>query len=192
MVRDICNSRTYQRTTHRNASNDSDEKNFAHALVRRIKAESLLDTISAVTDTKDKFDGLPLGARAVQIADGTRSTYFLRTFGRATRETPCSCEVKMEPTLSQALHLLNGDTVNAKIQQGGLIPKLLKDKKTPEERVTELYIRCFARKPTADELATLDRYPQAEPRPEPGARATCSGPCSIAVNFYSTIDVGLG
>ena len=27
----------------------------------------------------------------------------------------------MEPTLSQALHLLNGDTVNAKIQQGGLI-----------------------------------------------------------------------
>ncbi len=82
LVRDICNSRTYQRTTHRNESNDSDEKNFAHALVRRIKAESLLDTISAVTDTKDKFDGLPLGARAVQIADGTRSTYFLRTFGR--------------------------------------------------------------------------------------------------------------
>ena len=71
LVRDICNSRTYQRTTHRNASNESDEKNFAHALVRRIKAESLLDTISAVTDTKDKFDGLPLGARAVQIADGT-------------------------------------------------------------------------------------------------------------------------
>ena len=29
----------------------------------------------------------------------------------------------MEPTLSQALHLLNGDTVNAKIQPGGLIPR---------------------------------------------------------------------
>ena len=28
----------------------------------------------------------------------------------------------MEPTLSQALHLLNGDTVNDKIRQGGLIP----------------------------------------------------------------------
>ena len=66
-----------------------------------------------------------MGARAVQIADGTRSTYFLKTFGRATRETPCSCEVKMEPTLSQALHLLNGGTVNDKIKQGGLIPKLM-------------------------------------------------------------------
>ena len=155
LVRDICNSRTYQRTTQRNPSNAGDERNFAHAMVRRIKAENLLDTISAVTDTKDKFEGLPVGARAVQIADGTRSTYFLKTFGRATRETPCSCEVKMEPTLSQALHLLNGGTVNDKIKQGGLIPKLMATKKLPEERITELYIRTLTRKPAKDELAKL-------------------------------------
>jgi hypothetical protein len=61
----------------------------------------------------------------------------------------------MEPTLSQALHLLNGDTVNAKIQQGGLIPKLIATKKRPEERITELYIRCLSRKPTQDEIARL-------------------------------------
>jgi Protein of unknown function (DUF1549)/Protein of unknown function (DUF1553) len=155
LVRDICNSRTYQRSTERNASNAGDERNFAHALVRRIKAENLLDTISAVTDTKDKFEGLPLGARAVQIADGTRSTYFLKTFGRATRETPCSCEVKMEPTLSQALHLLNGGTVNDKIKQGGLISKLIATKMFPEERITELYIRTLTRKPSRDEVAKL-------------------------------------
>ena len=131
LVRDICNSRTYQRSTQRNESNASDERNFAHANLRRIKAENLLDTISVVTETKDKFQGLPLGARAVQIADGGSSTYFLTTFGRATRETVCSCEVKMEPTLSQALHLLNGDTVNAKIQQGGLIPKLIASEEVP-------------------------------------------------------------
>jgi hypothetical protein len=155
LVRDICNSRTYQRATQVNESNSGDQRNFAHALVRRIKAETLLDTISAVTDTKDKFSGLPLGARAVQIADGQSSTYFLTTFGRATRETPCSCEVKMEPTLSQALHLLNGSTVNAKIQQGGVIAKLMATKKFPEERLTELYVRALARKPAKTELAKL-------------------------------------
>ncbi len=155
LVRDICNSRTYQRSTRRNESNSSDEKNFAHSLVRRIKAETLLDTISTVTDTRDKFQGLPLGARAVQIADGGSSTYFLTTFGRATRETVCSCEVKMEPTLSQALHLLNGDSVNAKIQQGGTVPKLIAGKKFPEERIIELYIRCLSRKPTREELDKL-------------------------------------
>ncbi len=155
LVRDICNSRTYQRTTTRNDSNAGDERNFAHALVRRIKAENLLDTISLVTETKDKFQGLPKGARAVQIADGQSSTYFLTTFGRATRETPCSCEVKMEPTLSQALHLLNGDTVSAKIKEGGVIGKLQKSKQTPEERLTDLYIRCLARKPAREEVDKL-------------------------------------
>ena len=155
LVRDICNSRTYQRTTGRNESNTSDERNFAHANLRRIKAETLLDAISAVTNTKDKFQGLPLGARAVQIADGQRSTYFLRTFGRATRETVCSCEVKMEPTLSQALHLLNGDTTNAKIRASDVIPTLLKTKKFPEERIIELYIRTLSRRPTNEELDKL-------------------------------------
>lgn len=155
LVRDICNSRTYQRSTHRNPTNELDEVNFAHANLRRIKAENLLDMISEVTETKDKFPGLPLGARAVQIANGETSTYFLTTFGRATRETVCSCEVKMEPTLSQALHLLNGDTVNAKIAQGGVVKKLLESMKFPEERITNLYIRSLARTPTKEELEKL-------------------------------------
>jgi len=155
LVRDIANSRAYQRSTRRNPSNETDERNFAHANLRRIKAENLLDAISAVTDTKDKFKGLPLGARATQIADGATSTYFLTTFGRATRETVCSCEVKMEPTLSQALHLLNGNTVNGKIEQGGVIKKLLATRKFPEERVIELYLRTLARLPTRAELEKL-------------------------------------
>ena len=155
--------------------------------MRRIKAENLLDTISAVTDTKDKFDGLPVGARAVQIADGTRSTYFLTTFGRATRETPCSCEVKMEPTLSQALHLLNGGTVNDKIRQGGLIAQAHRARSPPRRRITELYIRCFSRKPDKEELAKLVPV-VAQPRTRPRRLKTSSGRCSTAVNSCSTID----
>jgi hypothetical protein len=61
----------------------------------------------------------------------------------------------MEPTLSQALHLLNGKTVSNKIKKGGLIPKLIKDRKLPEERITELYIRCLSRTPTKDERDAL-------------------------------------
>lgn len=56
-------------------------------MIRRIRAEVLLDGISQVTATPNKFKGLPLGARAVQIADGNTSNYFLTTFGRATRAT---------------------------------------------------------------------------------------------------------
>ena len=99
---------------------------------------------------------LPIGARAVQISDGTTSNYFLTTFGRATRETVCSCEVKMEPNLSQALHLLNGDTVNAKITSGTLIKRRLDEGKVPQDILEELYIRCLCRRPTEAERTNLN------------------------------------
>jgi hypothetical protein len=155
LVRDICTSRTYQLATQANPSNEGDTRNFARAAVRRIKAETFLDCISLVTETKNKFPGLPLGARAVQIADGGISTYFLSTFGRATRETVCSCEVKLEPTLSQSLHLLNGDTTTQKIAAGNLVGRRLAEKKVPAQIIEELYLRCLCRKPTAEESAKL-------------------------------------
>jgi Protein of unknown function (DUF1549)/Protein of unknown function (DUF1553) len=155
LVKDICLSRTYQLSTRPTPSNEGDTRNFARGPIRRIRAETMLDCITQVTETKDKFPGLPLGARAVQIADGSRSTYFLTTFGRATRETVCSCEVKLEPTLSQSLHLLNGGTTTQKIQQGGLVARRLKDKVPPEQIIEELYIRCLSRQPTADEAGKL-------------------------------------
>ena len=156
LVRDICTSRTYQLSTQTNPSNETDHSNFAHAELRRLRAEVMLDCITSVTSTTDKFPGLPVGARAVHIADGNTSTYFLTTFGRAKRESVCSCEVKMEPNLSQALHLINGDTVNNKIRTGGLIPVLIGEQKmTPAQVITELYLRCFSRKPTEVELTKL-------------------------------------
>ena len=155
LVRDICNSRTYQLSTKKNDTNASDETNFSRATLRRVRAEILLDVISQITETRDKFRGLPLGARAVQIADGNTSTYFLNTFGRAKRETVCSCEVKMEPNLSQALHLINGDTVQRKITQGAVIKNLIEAEKSDDEILTEMYLRCFSRAPTVAETTAL-------------------------------------
>ena len=158
LIRDICTSRTYQLSTRANATNALDDRNFSRASIRRLRAEVLLDCINEVTESQDKFQGLPKGARAVQIADGNVNTYFLTTFGRATRTTVCSCEVKTEPNLSQALHLLNGSTTQDKVANGGLVKRLLREKKTPEEIIDQLYLRCLARPPTADEKAKLLAY----------------------------------
>ena len=164
LVRDICTSRTYQLATATNDTNAMDGLNFSHARIRRMRAEVLLDAISQVTHTKNKFPGLPLGARAVQIADGKVSTYFLTTFGRAKRVTVCSCEVQMEPNLSQALHLINGDTVHQRIRDGGVVAGLLKAGRAPGEVVQELYVRCFSRQPTDAELARFNEAIEAEPQ----------------------------
>ncbi len=155
LVRDICTSRTYQLATQRNETNLRDDTNFSNANVRRIRAEVLLDSIAQVTENPNKFRGLPLGARAVQIADGRTSNYFLTTFGRATRDTVCSCEVVMEPNLSQALHLLNGSTVQTAITRGNVVQRMLSEEAAPEQVIEELYIRTLTRRPQPEEMEKL-------------------------------------
>lgn len=155
LVRLICNSRTYQLSTRANESNESDLTNFSHARLRRMRAEVLLDVLAQVTDTQNKFIGLPKGARATQIADGKTTNYFLQTFGRSTRQSACSCEVKQEPNLSQALHLLNGETVHKKIQSGNLIGNWLQSGLSKDEIISRLYQRTIARTPTETERETI-------------------------------------
>lgn len=155
LIRDICNSRTYQLSAAINTTNELDEAYFSHSYVRRLRAEVLLDTISQVTGTEDRFPQSAPGTRATQLHSGSISTYFLTTFGRAPRETACSCEVNREANLSQALHLVNGDTITQKVGQSKLLAQLISEKRPPSDIITELYLRALCRKPTANELQEL-------------------------------------
>jgi hypothetical protein len=155
LIRDILRSRTYQLATAPNDLNRWDGRNFAHQRVRRMRAEVLLDCIAQVTETSDRFPGLPRGGRAVQIPDGRVPNYFLTTFGRSNREKVCSCEVKTTPTLSQALHLINGETTNGKIAEGKVVEKLLSETGRPPAVAGALYIRCLSREPTPGEAERI-------------------------------------
>jgi hypothetical protein len=165
LVRDICLSNAYQRSTATNATNAGDRRNFAKAQVRRIPAEALLDCICQATEAQEKLPGLPLGARAVEIADGRAGTYFLSTFGRAPRNTVCACEANAEPTLSQALHMLNGDTVHGKIAQGKYIERLLDAGQPPAEIIDAIHVRCLGRHATEEETTQLLAVCGDAPRP---------------------------
>jgi hypothetical protein len=121
-----------------------------------MRAEVLLDCITQVTESQDRFPGLRPGGRAVQIADGRTPNYFLTTFGRSTRQTACTCEVKTSPTLSQALHLINGETTSGKIEEGQVVQRLLAEQNEPMAVVVDLYERCLSRRPTPREAAAIE------------------------------------
>ncbi|MFM8905635.1 MAG: DUF1553 domain-containing protein, partial [Verrucomicrobiota bacterium] len=144
-------------------TNPGDPLNFARSQVRRVRAEVLLDAISQITETPNKFQGLPLGARAVQIADGAVSNYFLTTFGRAKRESVASTEVKTDPSLSQALHLMNGDALNERIRRGKVVENLVAAGKKDPEIIEELFMRVFGRRPLPAETAAVMKSVAAEP-----------------------------
>jgi hypothetical protein len=159
LIRDICNSWTYQMSTLPRDPTITDDRNFSHSLVRRVPAEQLLDAIAKVARTKFKFNNLPLGARAVQVADGVSGNYFLSLFGRPARETVCACERRSEPTLAQTLHLINGDTIQTALQaSGGRVEGLASADRPPKDVCEELYLAAFSRHPTEDEVAGVEQY----------------------------------
>ena len=171
LVREICNSRTYQLSTVTNESNARDARNFSHARIRRLSAEQLLDAICAATGVKEKFAGLPLGARSVQVADARTGSYFLDTFGRPPRESACTCERRDDPTLSQALHLINGATIESKINAPeGVLARLLAENRPPAEIVETLYLATLTRPPSEAERTTALRHVAESSDPAAGLR----------------------
>src|SRR5262249_15273160 len=66
-IRTIMLSRTYQLSIHPNETNADDERNFSHALVRRLSAEQLLDAVHQVAGVAPKFSGYPAGLRAGEV-----------------------------------------------------------------------------------------------------------------------------
>ncbi len=156
LIRAVLNSRTYQLTSGTTANNSTDGRFYSHYYARRLPAEVLLDALSAATDSPEKFDGYPLGVRATQVPDPFGASAFLKMFGSSERVTACACERIGDVTLPQLLTLQNGDRLLAKIKDGdGSLAKLLKGEKDDAKLAESLFLRTFARRPTADETTAV-------------------------------------
>src|ERR1700716_1731305 len=83
----------------------------------------------------EKFAGLPLGPRAVQLPDGEVNHPFLKTFGQPARELACECEREGDSNLAQALQLINGPTVNEKVRNPNNRLGQLLARKLPEKEI---------------------------------------------------------
>ena len=118
----------------------------------------MIDAIAAVTKVPVKYSGLPTGARATEVTDGNPRSRFLDIFGRSRRQSSCTCERRGEPTLTQALHLINGQTVEGRLlATGGRLATLLEAKATPEKIIEDVWLAAFSRPPTQDELTRWAR-----------------------------------
>jgi Protein of unknown function (DUF1553)/Protein of unknown function (DUF1549)/Bacterial Ig-like domain (group 2) len=181
LMRAILQSETYQRSSRPLAENAADTRFYARYYPKRLMAEVLLDAFAQVTGVPTEFqtdlrnenrglgDKYPLGIRALQLPDTKIASYFLKTFGRPDREKTCECERTAEPSVTQVLHIANGDTLNRKLAaKGNRIEKLLNDKTPPEGIIEEAYLSTLSRHPTEAEkdklLKVLNEAPENEKR----------------------------
>ncbi|MEQ1858817.1 MAG: DUF1549 domain-containing protein [Chthoniobacteraceae bacterium] len=119
--RTIVNSDTYQRSWKTTPSNKLDGKNFSHALIRRLPAEMVFDSIAMATASASgqarfvaDVDNRAIGPNAT-ISGKTKGgdSYTLKTFGKPARIMNCDCERSSDPTLLQTIYTRNDPSLLA-------------------------------------------------------------------------------
>jgi hypothetical protein len=173
LMRTIMNSHAYQLSSVVTTGNEDDRSNayFARYTVKRLTAEQLADAIDFATGTREKYQGLPLGTRAIQLPDTSVRSFLLDVFGRPPRLITCECERGVQPNIAQALHLLNGEAVNKKLAAPtGRIEALLRNK-TPLPAVIEnLYLATLSRPPRPEEVTEAETWIAKAASPKDGAQ----------------------
>lgn len=168
-IRTIMNSRTYQLASVPEETNQDDEINFSHAVVRPLTAEQLLDSLTQVMGVPVKFNGYPLGMRAGQLpgvfavrprdkapSDGDQ---FLRMFGKPPRLLTCECERSTDPTLAQTFQMISGPAVNRMLMASdNRLQSLLDSGQSDAEIIEDLYLSALCRFPSDAERGKTVAY----------------------------------
>ncbi len=182
LMRAILQSNAYQRSSRPMPGNQAEHRFYSRYYPRRMMAEVLHDAVAQVSKVPTRFefvtvpggarqktDFYPIGTRAVQLYDASVDNYFLQAFGRNPRRVVCECERSDEPTVVQALHLWNGETLNQKLRQpGNRVDDLIRLRAagiSDAGLVDEVYLICLSRYPNMTER---DRIIGLLPKPGSG------------------------
>ncbi|MCI0534061.1 MAG: DUF1549 and DUF1553 domain-containing protein [Verrucomicrobiales bacterium] len=162
LIRTLTRSQVYQLSAIPNQHNAVDKQNFSRYYPKRLTAEVLFDAVNQVTLAESKFDGLPVGTRAVQLPDNgfNASSYFLTVFGRPESSSACECERSQDASLAQSLHLLNSKDIQDKLTNDKARAALLAkdEKRSDEAKIRDLYRLAYAREPETKEIETARSY----------------------------------
>jgi hypothetical protein len=159
LIRTIMASRTYQLAS--DGGDADDEANYSHALIRRLGAEQILDSMSAALAAPLKFPEWPGATRLAEIPEGRKHYHpitsdldrFALAFGKPPRLIASDCERTNEPTVAQAFQLLSGPVINELLtRKDNSIGSLLATTRPDAEIIRELYLAMLSREPSAAEL----------------------------------------
>jgi hypothetical protein len=143
LIRAICRTKAYQRTSARTDASQDKPQLFARMAVKGLTGEELYDSLALATGYREP------GGRTI-ARDRFLTQFALR--GHATEP---------ETSITQALALMNGQFLNTVTSTEGS-PTLVAVCETPgmttATRVEALYLAALSRKPTAKELGRMVKF----------------------------------
>lgn len=149
LVRCICNSKTYQRSSQVQPENKNDESLYSRMPVKVLSPDQMYDSLTVA-----------LGRAPGQAMEG-KGNKLLKGGGPRARFrfvfNPSGEEAALDYNhgVPQALVLLNAPALT---DGSGLITRLTKADSKPESVIEGLFLTAYARKPTEEEMKKMTTY----------------------------------
>lgn len=169
LMRTILNSKTYQRSSETNKSNEDDEIYYSHAYMKPLNAEQFFYSMLQATGF-ERLQEIEMGGinrqggedregmrREIEYKKREHLNKFLFLLDNGEME-----EIEaFNGTVPQALMMINGDMVNNSAnykERGTFVNYVLDNWRDAVDRVQFIYLTVLSRKPTSKEQTYFQRY----------------------------------
>jgi hypothetical protein len=146
VIRCVCNSHAYQRTSRPVVGNERDEKWLSHRRVTVMRPEELYDSVSTVLQPPARKGGAKSsGFERARMLPGLPREEFVRFFASRADENEGSL---VNQGIPQFLRLMNGPLVNA---TEAVRDRFVSPGKKADESIDIVYLAAYARRPSDEE-----------------------------------------
>jgi hypothetical protein len=151
LIRAICNSEAYQRTSKPHGNNaEASPALFSHMAVKVLTPEQLFDSLTQALGTPNRP-----AAQLRRAAQAKRRPVNLRAAFAAFFQVEDGADpTEYQAGIPQALRLMNGPLLN----NFPMLLPLLRSGKSPRQVIEDLYLATLSRPPTTSELARLTAH----------------------------------
>ncbi|HEY8505223.1 MAG TPA: DUF1553 domain-containing protein, partial [Gemmataceae bacterium] len=156
LLRGICNSQTYQRTSRPVEGNERDEELFSRMAIKVLSPEQLYDSITEVLG--EPGQGRGPGARGPRGPVSVRDR-FVAFFQAGDNPDPTAYEAG----IPQALRLMNS-FLTARTGIG--VRRYVRPSDPPARAVETLYLATLSRRPSPEEYRKVAAYIAEQPTPQ--------------------------
>lgn len=155
LLRAICNSETYQRTSRPSNDNQSDDRYLSHRVVRVLTAEQLYDSLTSVVGTASKNNPRADKKAAVVGKKGAPAggrENFLAFFRIDEGADPLEYQIG----IPQALRMMNSGQFN---NTTATVATAMKEGNgVPAQVIERLFLHSLSRRPTVEETQRLTEF----------------------------------
>jgi hypothetical protein len=148
LLRAICNSEAYQRSSKATSEETQDPDMYASRMVRAMTPEQLYDSLTTVLQSTEAREGKNRATKKGGPVGGRDN--FLAFF-RVEDPNP----LDYQSGIPQALRLMNSSMAN---NLNNAVAAAIKTEGKPEQVVEHLYLSALSRRPTTEEAKKLSEY----------------------------------